>query len=69
LENSLDQASMTASTYMGEAKRHIDQEFGDHFAIQHPELVAAFMQTAASDFQSCSIAVAADKLSDAIRSL
>jgi hypothetical protein len=35
------------------------QGFGDGYAEAHPELLGAFMHTAALDFQACTIAKAA----------
>lgn len=46
------QASMTAQFYMLKAKADIDEMFGNGYAAKHPELVAAYMQTAARDFQA-----------------
>jgi hypothetical protein len=46
------QASMTAKTYFHEAIEHIDSSFGEDYAQHHPELIAAFMHTAALDFQA-----------------
>lgn len=46
----LRQAKMTAHDYMLAAKTDIDEIWGDGYAAQHPELVAAYMQTAAMDF-------------------
>jgi hypothetical protein len=48
----LEQASMTAKTYMCAARVDIDKEFGDGYSYEHPELVAAYMQTAASDYNT-----------------
>jgi hypothetical protein len=47
------QASMTAHEYMSDAVVRIDQLFGAGYAEEHPALVAAFMQTAAHDFDTC----------------
>ncbi len=51
-EKLLEQAWMTASHYMVFAVQEIDKQFGDGYAKAHPELVGAFMQTAATDFQA-----------------
>lgn len=72
------QAGSTAAEYMARARKEIDSEFGEGYAIKHPELVAVFMQVAASDFNSAANAVAAeiigrevamglDKIADALR--
>lgn len=52
------QAPMTAQTYLIEAVRCIDTEFGCGYAKEHPELVAAFMQASASDFNFATLAKA-----------
>ena len=49
------QASMTAHDYMLSARNSIDKLFGEGYAAEHPELVAAFMTTAASDFQTAAL--------------
>ena len=50
----LEQASTTTSGYMRAARVDIDTEFGEGYAAAHPELVAAYMQAAASDFNTSS---------------
>jgi hypothetical protein len=52
----LRQASMTAHDYMMNAKSDIDEMFGAGYAAKHPELVAAYMQTAARDLHTSTIA-------------
>jgi hypothetical protein len=52
VETLFRQASMTASTYFHEAIEAIDKHFGEGYAQKHPELVGAFMQTSALDFQA-----------------
>lgn len=54
----LRQASMTAAEYFDKAVRHIDDSFGDGYAKKHPELIAAFMQVAASDMNYATLAKA-----------
>lgn len=44
------QASDTAATYLDHAILDIDKRLGQGYAKTHPELVAAYMQTAAIDF-------------------
>ncbi|HIB5224350.1 TPA: hypothetical protein ACWW8Y_004952 [Escherichia coli] len=44
-----EQAAKTASGWMSDAVIAIDELFGKGYAKQHPELVAAFMQTAGLD--------------------
>lgn len=48
----LKQAPMTANEYMRKAIDAIDKEFGAGYAKGNPELVAAFMRTAAMDFHT-----------------
>ena len=51
-EELMKQATMTAGFYMEEAVRRIDEKFGEGYASRHPELVGAFMRTAARDFDT-----------------
>jgi hypothetical protein len=44
------QAHMTAHDYMMQARIDIDSQFGVGYAAEHPELVAAYMQTVALDY-------------------
>jgi hypothetical protein len=55
-------APMTAADYMAEAVRNIDLHFGDGYAEKHPELVGAFMQTAAIDLGTAIIARALESV-------
>jgi hypothetical protein len=50
VETLFRQASMTADTYFNEAIHAIDRRFSEGYAEEHPELIGAFMQTAAFDF-------------------
>ncbi|MGA9267877.1 MAG: hypothetical protein WBV79_15700 [Rhodomicrobium sp.] len=54
-ETLMRQAYKTAAEYLNAAVREIDAEFGEGYAAKHPELVAAFMQTAAHDYRSASV--------------
>jgi hypothetical protein len=60
------QAPMTAHVYLLSAIDHIDQHLGKGYAAKHPELIGAFMQTAALDFGASFIVRAIDDLTDAI---
>ena len=64
------QAPMTAQTYLSEAVQCIDGQFGEGYAAENPQLVAAFMQVSGQDFNSASLAKeigeAAEILRDAI---
>ena len=55
-ETLMRQASMTATEYLDAAIENIDFRFGSGFAKQHPELVGAFMITAALDYAATSLA-------------
>jgi hypothetical protein len=46
------QAGSTADAYLGDGIECIDKRLGKGFAKEHPELLAAFMRTAAADFAS-----------------
>ena len=61
-----DCARDIASSYMHEAVHSIDSLFGDGYARDHPELIAAFMRTSAENFHSASMSVAAEKLAAAM---
>lgn len=52
----LRQAWETAGDYLEHGIRQIDGALGKGYAKDHPELIAAFMQTAAIDFASATIA-------------
>ncbi len=54
-ERIMEDATMTANTYMREAIRYIDMQLGEGYAKKHPELIGAFMQTCASDY-ACMVA-------------
>lgn len=47
-----NQAPMTANTYMLKAIESIDRAFGAGYAQSNPNLIGAFMQTCAMDFQT-----------------
>jgi hypothetical protein len=60
----LRQASMTADEYLCEAMQRIDRRLGKGYAKAHPELIAAFIQTAANDMGTAVIARAIDRVAD-----
>ncbi len=51
-ETLFKQAPMTAQTYMLNAVHDIDKSFGEGYAAKNPQLVAAYMRVAASDFNT-----------------
>ncbi|WP_363348284.1 hypothetical protein [Methylocystis echinoides] len=57
---------MTAQSYMVDAVRAIDGKLGEGYAAKHPELVAAFMQTCASDFEQASKLFAAEYIENGL---
>lgn len=46
------QAVLTSHSYLSSAIRIIDEELGEGYAKTHPELIAGFMKTAATDFHT-----------------
>jgi hypothetical protein len=50
------QAKYTAAEYLNAAVIEIDEKFGDGYAKKNPELIAAYMNTAALDYGSAIIA-------------
>lgn len=68
-----EQAIGTTNDYMRHAVETIDELFGKGYATEHPELVAAYMQTAASDLAASIHGKIAERvmqrLADAVASL
>lgn len=63
----MKQAADTAGSYMARARAAIDESFGEGYAAAHPELVGAFMQAAAADFQATWIGQRLEALEEAVR--
>ena len=61
-ETLLRQAPMTAHDYMMKAISDIDELLGEGYAKKHPELIGAYMQTAAIDYGSAIIARAIESV-------
>jgi hypothetical protein len=61
-QNLLRQAPMTANEYLLSAIDHIDYQLGTGYAKQHPELIAASMQTSAIDLGTAVIARAIESI-------
>jgi hypothetical protein len=55
-EKLMDHATWTANFYMLEAESQIDKHFGEGFAKNHPQLLAAHMNTAALDYLGAMVA-------------
>ncbi|KGK24271.1 hypothetical protein [Pseudomonas plecoglossicida] len=62
------QAGMTATDYMIDAVDAIDRQFGEGYAKKHPELVGAFIQTAAADFNAACLSVAIQEFAASLSS-
>jgi hypothetical protein len=60
------QAQGTADTYMRAAAEDIDAMLGNGYAAKHPELIAAYMQTAAIDLGTAIIARAIERVETAV---
>jgi len=65
----MEQAVNTAHSYMLGAVRMIDKEFGKGYADMHPELVGAFMRTAAEDFKTSTLCAAIQDVEKAVTKL
>lgn len=63
----MKQSADTAGSYMARARAAIDESFGEGYAAAHPELVGAFMQAAAADFQAMWIGQRLEALEEAVR--
>jgi hypothetical protein len=59
------QAPVTASSYIAAAVSQIDGHLGEGYAKQHPELIAAYMQTTTLDLGMALIAGALEELAAA----
>lgn len=62
----LGQASSTIETYLNQAERMLNKQFGDGFAYHNPNLVGTLVQAMASDFHSATLAKAIGELADVI---
>ena len=51
-EHLMQQAMETAESYLCQARIAIDNEFGPNYAKTHPELVIAFMEACARDYET-----------------
>lgn len=50
--SAMNQATATADLYLADAVSSIDRTFGDGYAKKHPELVGAYINTAAADYMA-----------------
>lgn len=61
----LQEAVTTAEALFNVATNHINHTLGEGYAEKHPELIAAFMQVAASELNSHALAKAqSDSIDD-----
>jgi hypothetical protein len=60
------QAKHTAKSYMTNAQFNIDELFGEGYAANHPELVCAYMQTAAIDFATAILSARLQEIGNAL---
>ena len=68
-ETIMEQAAMTADSWLVQAIACIDDKFGDGYARENPQLVGAFMQAAAMDQQGMYVrfgVIALDDIANAI---
>jgi hypothetical protein len=63
------QAQMTAHTYMAQAIRDIDEILGKGYAKNHPDLIAAYMQTSALDLGASVVARAIQQVGDRLEEI
>ena len=63
------QASMSTAEYMSYAIKEIDQEFGQGYAVGHPELVGAFINASAQDFAATIVAQRLETLADNVEGM
>lgn len=61
-------AAGTAFDHLVEAKKSIDRAFGEGYAANNPELVAAFMKSAGEGYNTSVLAVAVQEASEKIES-
>ena len=62
----VEQAVATTHGYFHRAVQEIDASLGDGFSEKHPELIAAFMRTAALDFATAVIASVIQDLTEVV---
>lgn len=60
------QACMTAEHYVWNGIDSIDKYLGEGYAAKHPELLAAFMRTAARDLHTTMMKAAAQDIRDVL---
>jgi hypothetical protein len=64
--HAMKQAHMTADEYMIRGIQCIDKRLGAGYATKHPELLAAFMRSAAQDFHTVIVKAGLQDLCEAL---
>lgn len=64
-----EQAHLAVGTYLSQARRMIDNEFGSGFAENNPALVGAFIQAATSYVNSMVIATSLSQVANSLDDL
>lgn len=54
-ENAMRQASLTAREYLRDGIAYIDEQLGEGYAENNPDLLAAFIRTAAQDYHTAMV--------------
>lgn len=65
----MEHAVKTAHDYMAGAILMIDKQFGKGYAEMHPELLGAFMRTAAENFKTSTLCAAIQDLEQKVGDL
>lgn len=68
-DDAMRQAWKTAHEYMMWGKDQIDEMFGSGYAAKHPELLGAFMRTAAQDFHTVDMKAGLQDLRDVLQDI
>lgn len=68
-ETLMRQAGFTAEEYMHKAVGSIDGKLGDGYAKKNPELIAAFMKTAAMDYEASCLLKGLESIAEEISEL
>jgi len=68
-QTAMRQAWLTAGEYFDQAVDQIDTKFGDGYSEKHPELVAAFMSTAARDLETTCRLLGSQKIRSGLRDI
>lgn len=68
-QSSMNQAPATIDFYFSKAINKIDTEFGEGYAKNHPELVAAYLQACVSDYRASRMEVVGNELNAALRDI